>query len=354
MRSLYVSLLIILFSLVPVHAEDAESAPIEKENDFKEELKEKLLKKKYLWLKVTGGVIGVSASLYGGALIINHFRDEDKKLLFGYYQKRFFERNKVSTHGRNTFYAENQIDGKLLLGKGISMSIDKKPLSGRMIETVRYDSDKPAENTDYIIVYCGGTGQDQGGGHAYLSEIVERTGVPVVTFNYPGYGESEGKTELGINQKVASAFMEQYKDKKVILFGHSYGGSVAIDLAYRFPQVKEIFTTGTYASAYKIGLEGCKWYEKPLAPFIMSKNRYSSEWNLQQMPQREDGELLNMVGFHGKDDKVVSYKHLEDLESAANQNISFNSIGSTDSNHSSITDFAVPFICARISKLVNQ
>lgn len=354
MRSLYVSWLIILLSLVPVYAEDVESAPIAKENDFKEKLKDKLLKKKYLWLKITGGVIGVSASVYGGALIINHFRDDDKKLLMDYYQKRFFERNKVSTHGRNKFYSSNQIDGKLLLGKGITMSIDKKPLSGLMVETARYESDKPAKNTDYIIVYCGGNGQDQGGGYAYLADIVERTGVPIVTFNYPGYGESEGQTKLGLNQEVARAFMDQYKDKKIILFGHSYGGYVAIDLASRFPQVKELFTTGTYASHFKIGWESCKWYEKPLAPFIMKKNQFSSEWNLQQMPQREDGGLLNMVSFHGKEDTVVPYRHLEDLEAAVNHNIAFSAIGSTDDSHRSITDFAVPFICARVTKLVNQ
>ncbi|MCY4044618.1 MAG: alpha/beta hydrolase [Cellvibrionales bacterium] len=309
-------------------------------------------KKKTRWLPVIVGLLGVSVATYGSLLIVNYFCNE--KLLKNYYEKRFFETKKISPSGRNIFYEESAVDSKIELNQKVSQFIHQQMLSGLMIEHVRYESSQPAKRPEYVVLYCGGTREDQGDIHPALSQIAEKTGVPIETFNYPGYGNSGGKPGFSINQTIANAFVSQFSDKKIILIGHSYGASVAIELAKQFPQVEHLFVMGAYSSAYQQGWDYAKWYEKPLIPFAVNKQKNNSVLCLETMALRDNGRKLKVMSFHGQADETVNYKHQKVLQNNANENTEFSALGSYLADHHSIFDYSVPYISAKLNKIVNH
>ena len=69
--------------------------------------------------------------------------------------------------------------------------------------------------------------------------IFHKLKLNVLIIDYPGYGESDGTpSELGLYQSADAAWMYLTKNKKlnpdrVIIFGRSLGGAVAVDLASR-------------------------------------------------------------------------------------------------------------------------
>lgn len=111
-----------------------------------------------------------------------------------------------------------------------------KNKSGTNLTARKYTREGLNDDT-YIIFFHG-----FGGGHeAYttlINDLILNLGMPVLTFDYTGCDLSEGKNMKNIYQPLADAndFLNylqevpEYKDKKLILIGHSLGGFVATNL----------------------------------------------------------------------------------------------------------------------------
>lgn len=82
-----------------------------------------------------------------------------------------------------------------------------------------------------LIIYYGTNGDDA---TRFLSHVPNLKGYDIVTFNYQGYGFSQGVPSQKIIFEDALAIYDTYaKDRKVIIVGRSLGTSVATYVASR-------------------------------------------------------------------------------------------------------------------------
>lgn len=85
-------------------------------------------------------------------------------------------------------------------------------------------------------------------------------GFAVLTFNYRGYGRSEGKfpNEKRVYEDACAGYdflrqRYQIQPKNLLLYGHSLGGAIAVELATRYP-VAGLFLESTFASMLEMSV----------------------------------------------------------------------------------------------------
>jgi fermentation-respiration switch protein FrsA (DUF1100 family) len=89
---------------------------------------------------------------------------------------------------------------------------------------------------------------------------LRRLGLNLLAFDYRGYGESEGvPTEAGLSQDADAAYRYLREQRgvpadRIIVFGHSLGSAVAVDLASRVP-VGGLIVEGALTSVVERGQE---------------------------------------------------------------------------------------------------
>jgi fermentation-respiration switch protein FrsA (DUF1100 family) len=168
------------------------------------------------------------------------------------------------------------------------------------------------ESTGYWLLICHGNAGN-------LSEFdrplhyagLHRLGLNLLAFDYRGYGESGGiPSEEGLYRDAQAAYryLREKKDVepgRIILFGHSLGSAVAVDLATRVP-VAGVILDGAFTSAVERGQE--------LYPYIpvrwIARSRYNSMEKISQV--RVPKLFLHAVG-----DDVIPIPHGRRLYQAA-------------------------------------
>jgi fermentation-respiration switch protein FrsA (DUF1100 family) len=91
------------------------------------------------------------------------------------------------------------------------------------------------------VLYCHGNAGDVCGRDELARELARGLGEPVLIFDYPGYGCSAGRpTEAGCYAAAAAAYDWLTKERgippeRILLYGESLGGGVAVDLALTRP-----------------------------------------------------------------------------------------------------------------------
>src|SRR5262245_6597004 len=97
----------------------------------------------------------------------------------------------------------------------------------------------PHEDPRAVLLYCHGNGDCVGYLAPYLKELHEKHKLTVFTFDYRGYGKSQGSpNETGIlaDGHAAQSWLAQrmgLKPSDIVLMGRSLGGGVAVDLAVK-------------------------------------------------------------------------------------------------------------------------
>lgn len=86
-----------------------------------------------------------------------------------------------------------------------------------------------------------------------------------VSVDRPGFGHSDfGRAEPSLKEqaKDVKPVLEKYKDRKVVLLGHSYGGPVICKLAMEYPELVDglVILAGSVAPE----LEPDEWWRKPM------------------------------------------------------------------------------------------
>lgn len=72
-------------------------------------------------------------------------------------------------------------------------------------------------------------------------EAYSRLGINILALDYRGYGKSEGSpNEIGVYRDAEAAYryltdQRRFLSQNIIVYGHSLGGAVAVDLASRHP-----------------------------------------------------------------------------------------------------------------------
>jgi uncharacterized protein len=162
----------------------------------------------------------------------------------------------------------------------------------------------PKDSTGFWLLICHGNAGN-------LSEFdrpvhyagLHRLGVGILAFDYRGYGESGGTpSEAGLYRDAQAAY-RYLRDKlgvtpdRILLFGHSLGSAVAVDLATRVP-VAGVILDGALTSAVDRGRE--------LYPYIpvgwIAVNRFNS---IAKIPDVRVPKLF----LHAAGDDVIPIAH---------------------------------------------
>jgi len=179
-------------------------------------------------------------------------------------------------------------------------TFDNKRLNGWFI---------PNDKAECTLIFCHGNAGNIG--HR-LEKILmfHGLGLNVLIFDYRGYGKSTGvPSEPGLYQDAAAAFkyLTEKRDiprEKIVLYGESIGGAVAIDLA-RKEKVRAIITEETFTSVKDMARMAY-----PFVPPCVFSSRFDS------VPKIKDVNCPKLI-IHSVDDEIVPFYLGEKLFNAA-------------------------------------
>ena len=137
---------------------------------------------------------------------------------------------------------------------------------------------------------------------ASLAMLNERHGLAVMTFDYRGYGKSQGQPhEWGLLQdaRAARAWLARrtgVAERDIVLMGRSLGGGVAVDLAAA-DGARGLVLASTFTSIPDVGAHHVPW-----APaHLLMSNRFDS---LKKIANYQGPLLLS----HGDADRTIPYE----------------------------------------------
>jgi fermentation-respiration switch protein FrsA (DUF1100 family) len=168
-----------------------------------------------------------------------------------------------------------------------------------------------------------------------VAALLERVGESVLVFDYPGFGQSEGRTsEAGCYAAADAAYdwlisTAGIPSNRIIVFGISLGGGVAVDLAARRP-AKALVLVKTFTS-----LPEAAAHILPLVPVRrLMVNQFDS---LSKIPRCTQPLFI----VSGTRDHLVPYQHGPILFEAANEPKQFYALDGSRHNQALPPDFYV-------------
>jgi fermentation-respiration switch protein FrsA (DUF1100 family) len=129
----------------------------------------------------------------------------------------------------------------------------------------------------WLLMFHGNGGDISHGGRQEHYAALRSLGLHLLTFDYRGYGESGGTpTEAGVyrDADAAYAFLRDslgVRPERILIFGHSLGSAVAVDLASRVPS-SGLILEGAFTSIPDVGQR--TYFFVPVR--LMARNRFAS------------------------------------------------------------------------------
>lgn len=169
----------------------------------------------------------------------------------------------------------------------------------------------PRADTDDTLLFLHGNAGNlshRGGSILKLREIL-RSGVLIV--DYPGYGKSAGSpSETGCYQAADAGYdfltaTQGKPGERMLLYGGSLGGAVAVDLASRRPH-RALILAKTFTSAPDVGARMLPW----LPVRWLMRNRFDNLGKIASCPRP-------IFFAHGDTDEVVPFALGKRLYAAA-------------------------------------
>jgi fermentation-respiration switch protein FrsA (DUF1100 family) len=151
----------------------------------------------------------------------------------------------------------------------------------------------------WILIFHGNAGNIGDGGRPEHYARLRALGLNVLTFDYRGYGESEGvPSESGLYRDADAAFAFLRDSlrvplQRILVFGHSLGSAVAVDLASRVPAAGLVLE-GAFSSAVEAARSAY-----PFVPVrLLMRNRFASDEKIGRA-------AMPKLFLHGQSDQVI-------------------------------------------------
>lgn len=163
----------------------------------------------------------------------------------------------------------------------------------------------------FAVILCHGNGGNISH-RIEVCELLREAGLSVLSFDYRGYGLSEGRPSEEGTYRDAKAAHEWLRTKgfdprRIIAYGESLGGGVASELCRREP-TGGLILQSTFTSIPDIGAEFYPW----LPIRLLGRIRYDT---LSRLPELK----VPVLVMHSREDGLIGYKHSERNFEAANE-----------------------------------
>ena len=164
------------------------------------------------------------------------------------------------------------------------------------------------ENPDalHTILFSHGNAEDIGD-LEFLMRQFQKNGFAVLTYDYRGYGTSEGtpsEEKVYRDADVAYDYLTgklKIPPEKIVLYGRSLGGAAAIDLASR-KKIGALIVESSFVSAFRV------LTKTRLAPF----DKFTSLKKIKNVN-------CPVLIIHGRRDRTIPFWHGENLFAEANE-----------------------------------
>lgn len=193
-----------------------------------------------------------------------------------------------------------------------ALGLDPEPVRFRAEDGVNLSAwvmRPPAGPADarWLLICHGNAGNLSESGRAEHYAGLRELGVGILAFDYRGYGESEGSPdERGVYLDAVAAY-RYLRDtlgvpaQRIVIFGHSLGSAVAVELATREPAAGLILD-GALLSGVARGREIYPW----LPVRLIARNRFESDKKIGRL-------TVPKLFLHARADDVVPIDHGERL-----------------------------------------
>ena len=170
-----------------------------------------------------------------------------------------------------------------------------------------------SDTARWILILHGNAGNLGSPGRPEHNRQLRDLGLGLLALDYRGYGESQGKpSEAGLyaDARAAYAYLTQVRRipaQRIVIYGHSLGAAVAIELATTAPAAG-LIVEGAFTSVPDRGAE--LW---PLIPVrLIARNRFPSLERIGRI-------RMPVLVIHGRDDTTIPIAHGRRLFQAASE-----------------------------------
>jgi uncharacterized protein len=168
-----------------------------------------------------------------------------------------------------------------------------------------------ADTSRWILIFHGNAGNLGTPGRPEHDRQLRDLGLGVLAVDYRGYGDSEGSpSESGLyaDARAAYDYLREVRGipaGRIVIYGHSLGSAVAIELATRVPAAG-LIVEGAFTSVPDRGAE--------IYPFVpvrlLARNRFASLERIGRV-------RMPVLVVHGRDDSTIPIAHGRRLFRAA-------------------------------------
>jgi uncharacterized protein len=163
----------------------------------------------------------------------------------------------------------------------------------------------PNPKATKTILYLHGIGLNIGSNIDPAKQLYDQ-GFSVLLIDYRGYGQSSGPfpSEARIYEDTEAAWnhltkTRQIQPAKIVLYGHSLGGAIAIDLAKRHPDVGSLIVQSSFTSMYDMAMQ--RQYNRLLPLNFLLHERYNSIEKVETLK-------VPVLYIHGLKDGTIAHR----------------------------------------------
>ncbi len=186
-----------------------------------------------------------------------------------------------------------------------------KTSDGLRLHAWFFAADQSSPRAKFVMLFCHGNGGNLTSRPGYYRAILE-TGVNLLTFDYRGYGRSDGDpSEAGTYTDAATAYAwlrtRGFAPEHILVWGESLGGGIASHVAATEP-VGGLMLQSTFTSIPDIGAELFPW----LPVKLISRIKYDTHSRLPHLK-------CPVVVMHSRGDTTIRFHHGERNFAAARE-----------------------------------
>ena len=160
----------------------------------------------------------------------------------------------------------------------------------------------PVAETDQVLLYFHGNGGNISSNLSHAQRF-NSMGFSVLLIDYRGYGQSTGPfpSEARLYEDAAASWQYLVETRgidpeQIVIYGHSLGGAIAIQLASQYPGARALIVQGTFTSMRDMAR--LTWYDNLFPVDWLLTQRFDS---IDRVPQL----TLPLLFIHGDSDTTI-------------------------------------------------